>query len=177
MIAPIIFKPAVFCSRFAGISTRAAAFTYGRIRTVSGKVWFCFRGGNMRNWLQRWGPSLLMMGLIFAASSTPGHDLPNFGQWNFDIYKAGHMMGYALLAMAYLHGLANSRPITLRLMLLSILLAGLYAITDEWHQRFTAGRNSTSLDVLIDSAGAAIGVMLWTWARFIRSTRLAGGQK
>ncbi len=131
----------------------------------------------MNLWLRRWGPAVLMMILIFAASSTPGHDLPSFGTWDFDVKKGGHMTGYALLAAGYLHALANSRPFSRRLLVLSVCLAGIYAITDEFHQLFTPGRTSSPIDVGIDVVGAAIGVLLWAWIRSIRTARVAAGQK
>jgi VanZ family protein len=39
-------------------------------------------------------------------------------------------------------------------------IATLYAATDEYHQRFVAGRQSTWVDVAIDSMGAALFVLL-----------------
>jgi VanZ family protein len=123
----------------------------------------------MKSWLWRWGPSLLIMALIFTASGTPGNDLPDFGAWNFDIYKGGHMAGYALLAIAYLRALTSARPIPWRLQLLAIALAGLYAITDEVHQLFTPARTPSPIDVGIDVAGAIIGVILWAWIHTSRA--------
>jgi VanZ family protein len=38
------------------------------------------------------------------------------------------------------------------------VLAVAYAVTDEFHQRFVAGRHGAPLDVLIDTAGVLIGV-------------------
>ncbi len=45
------------------------------------------------------------MAIIFAFSSTPGKDLPNFGVLDFLVKKGGHMLGYGLLALAYWRGL------------------------------------------------------------------------
>jgi VanZ family protein len=131
----------------------------------------------MKKWLWRWGPALLMMALIFAASGTPGNDLPDFGAWNFDFYKGGHMAGYALLAIAWLRALRNSGPVTRRLQLMSILLAGLYAITDEAHQLFTPGRTSSAIDVGIDVAGAIAGVVVCAWFHSWRDSRARAGQR
>jgi VanZ family protein len=43
----------------------------------------------------------------------------------------------------------------------SIGCALLYAATDEYHQRFVAGRVGCLHDVLIDGAGAWIGMGVW----------------
>jgi VanZ family protein len=112
-----------------------------------------------------------MMIAIFVASATPGTDLPDFGTWDFDVKKGGHMLGYALLAMSYLHALANSHRITRRLLVLAIVLAGLYAVTDEIHQLFTPGRTSSPIDVAIDTVGAAIGALLWAWIRSVMAMK------
>ncbi len=116
----------------------------------------------MKTWIHRWGPAVLMMLLIFVASSVPGDGLPDFKQFDFDIKKAGHMMGYALLAMAYLRGLAYRGALSRRLLVIAVLLAGVYAITDEFHQMFTPGRSASVFDVIIDTAGAAVGA----WVRY-----------
>ena len=40
------------------------------------------------------------------------------------------------------------------------LAAALYAVLDEWHQTFVAGRSGQLRDICIDSAGALSGVFL-----------------
>jgi VanZ family protein len=114
-------------------------------------------------WLRRWGPSLLMMALIFTASSMPGTELPHFGIWDLDLKKGAHMLGYALLGASFMHGLTNPASPVRRLMLLATVLAGLYAMSDEFHQSFTPARTSSWIDVGIDTAGAALGA--WIWVR------------
>ena len=59
------------------------------------------------------------------------------------------------------------RPWSWRDAVLSIVVAGAYAMTDEWHQSFVATRYASAVDVLIDTAGAAAGVMvIWGSADF-----------
>lgn len=45
------------------------------------------------------------------------------------------------------------------------LVAALFAMSDEWHQLFVPGRQGSAWDVLIDSAGAAAGILFIWWAR------------
>jgi VanZ family protein len=115
----------------------------------------------MMGWISRWGPAILIMLLIFAASATPSDDLPSFGILDLMIYKGGHMLGYALLAIAFLHGLAGARSVQRHHIIPAVLLAIAYAASDEFHQTYTAGRNPSPVDVLIDAAGAAIGLLVW----------------
>jgi VanZ family protein len=119
-------------------------------------------------WLRRWGPSLLMMALIFMASGTAGSDLPKFGIWNFFVMKGGHLIGYALLGASYAHGLARHKGMKRGALLAAIVLAGLYAVTDEFHQSFTPGRTPSPVDVGIDTVGAALGVGIWAWIRSLQ---------
>jgi len=115
-------------------------------------------------WILRWGPAVLVMAIIFAASATPGSDLPAFGAWDLVFKKGGHMLGYALLSIAYFHALNHGR-LSRRLVFPAFFLACLYAAFDEWHQRFTPGRTPALGDILIDATGAAIGLALWCWLR------------
>jgi hypothetical protein len=111
--------------------------------------------------IRRWGPAILLMIVIFIASSTPGNDIPGFGGWDTILKKGAHMTGYALLAMGYMRALTNTRNASRLIFLLAILLAGLYAATDEFHQSFTPGRNPSVTDVCIDAVGAVIGTLIW----------------
>jgi hypothetical protein len=111
--------------------------------------------------LLRWGPALLMMAVIFASSSLPREEVPEFGAWDFLVKKGGHLLGYALLAAAYLHGLAYGRPPGARHMLLAVTFAALYGASDEFHQAFVPGRKAMVADVLIDALGAMIGAGVW----------------
>jgi hypothetical protein len=106
------------------------------------------------NKLKRWFPSILMMVLIFGFSSVPLREMPSFGLFDFMVKKFGHMFGYGLLALSYLHGLGGKRP------WLAWLMAVAFAATDEFHQSFVPGRNPSPWDVLFfDNLGALAG--LW----------------
>lgn len=71
------------------------------------------------------------------------------------------MLGYALLAAAFRHGLDNGRSSARFCLAASFILVILYAISDEWHQKFTPGRNASPWDVCIDAAGGFIGLTVW----------------
>lgn len=111
---------------------------------------------NSKQILYSWGPAILVMVAIFAFSSTPGNDLPNFGAIDFSMKKAGHMLGYGLLALSYWRGLRFDK----KYIWLAWLMCIAYAVTDEFHQSFVAGRHPSAVDVfLFDGVGAGIG--LW----------------
>jgi hypothetical protein len=117
-------------------------------------------GSTMKVWLRRWGPAILVMAIIFIASSTPGRDLPRFGMLDLFVKKGGHMLGYALLAAAYVHGLSGTYRISWRTLFIALGLAFLYAVSDEFHQSFTPGRTPAFMDVCIDMGGASVGAIV-----------------
>lgn len=54
----------------------------------------------------------------------------------------------------------------------SLLICVLYACSDEFHQLFVEGRAGLLSDVLIDSSGALLGILMmaglfWGWQRFL----------
>ena len=53
--------------------------------------------------LPRWLPAVLMMAAIFGFSSIPSSEMPRFGLLDLLVKKGGHALGYALLALAFLH--------------------------------------------------------------------------
>ncbi len=110
--------------------------------------------------VRRFGPALVMMVLIYLASGTPGRELPNFGLVDLLAKKGGHVVGYALLGLSYLHALAPRGAIAAQTARLAVLLAVLYALSDEVHQVFVPGRGPGAGDVLIDTVGATLGVSL-----------------
>ena len=46
-----------------------------------------------------------MMAAIFAFSSIPSVELPNFGLLDYLVKKGAHALGYGLLALSYIWGL------------------------------------------------------------------------
>jgi VanZ family protein len=109
------------------------------------------------SWLIRFGPALIVMALIFLASSIPSAQMPNAGGFDLFVKKGGHMTGYALLAWMLIRAQDKS---DLKSILFALLGCAIYALSDEFHQSFVAGRNSTLVDVCIDLAGASIGLLL-----------------
>ena len=113
------------------------------------------------SFLRRWGPALLLMIVVFAFSSIPSEEMPEFGLLDFIVKKGAHALGYGLLAMAFLRGLRGERSeIVSRQVFVAWILASLYSVTDEFHQSFVPGRHSAASDVMIDALGAALALTL-----------------
>ena len=78
----------------------------------------------------------------------------------YPVRKAAHMTEYAilgLLSFAFYNGFAALKK---RNYLYALFTAAIYAATDEFHQYFIPGRSAEVRDVLIDTAGAAIALLL-----------------
>ncbi len=111
----------------------------------------------------RFAPPLLLMGLIFFLSAQP--DLNSgLGTWDTILRKLAHMAEFGLLWLLWWRALGY------RGKALPALIAIAYAITDELHQTTVDGRVGSPVDVLIDSAGVALAVLV---ARRARSGSLA----
>jgi VanZ family protein len=111
----------------------------------------------------RWFPSILMMVIIYAFSSTPSYDMPDFGILDLLAKKSGHVIVYALLGWSFFYALGMKAKHAW----LAILLSVLYAISDEIHQSFVPGRNAWWIDVAIDSIAATLAV----WIAMRRKTK------
>jgi VanZ family protein len=105
----------------------------------------------------RWLPALVVMGLIFFFSSLPADLLPDYGVLDFLVKKGGHAIGYALLASAYFYALPPRLSAGYKA-ILALLMAILFALSDEFHQSFVQGRTSSLRDVAIDGMGAIAGL-------------------
>lgn len=76
--------------------------------------------------------------------------------------KLGHLTEYAIFSMFLYHALGNGHRSTWnpRKALACILIAGLYSLTDEFHQRFVPGRGPSIVDCGIDTIGATFGMLI-----------------
>jgi VanZ family protein len=108
---------------------------------------------------QRWIPALLIMILIFFFSSLPSERVPYLGGLDFLVKKGSHAIGYGLLGLSYYYALPRSLSRVYR-WLLAFIMAILFALSDEYHQSFVHGRNSSLGDVAIDGFGAMVALFL-----------------
>ncbi len=99
-----------------------------------------------------WAPLVLWAAVIFAFSSIPSLS-SGLGTWDLVLRKIAHLSEYAILGALLLR--AIQRPAV------AILAGGLYAVSDEFHQHFVRGRHAAWYDVVIDTIGVTIGVLVW----------------
>lgn len=116
-----------------------------------------------------WLPVALYAGAIFywSSQSHPEKQLPSFLLEDVND-KVLHAVEYGILALVCYRAFRwGAGPLVARqALVLAIVTASVFGVTDEVHQFFVPFRESSWQDWLADTIGAAIGALSW---RFIRS--------
>ncbi len=78
------------------------------------------------------------------------------------VRKTAHLTEYAVLAILLWRALRKPPPFTWswHTALAALVLAALYALTDELHQSLVPNREASAFDVVLDTCGAALGLAL-----------------
>jgi VanZ family protein len=89
--------------------------------------------------------------------------------------KGAHLTEYAILAALWLRALHRERIGGRRAGLIALLACAVWAFTDELHQAFEPTRSASALDVLLDTAGAAVLVVVARlgWRRVVDAATTA----
>jgi VanZ family protein len=148
----------------------------------------------MRRFLKNWLPVMIWVGVIFIGSTDlmsaehtsrfivpfllwlkPDISAETLASIHFIIRKCTHLGEYAILALLLLRAVTlmtkSNRSIPTRyLSVLSVSL--IVAATDEFHQTFVASRGASVQDIMIDSSGAVLGLVIASIIGMSRSIRL-----
>jgi len=149
---------------------------------------------NFKRLLKNWLPVFIWLGVIFLASTdlmsaehTSRFIVP-FLRWlkpdispealasiHFIVRKCAHLGEYAVLALLLLRAaifMTNLKR-SLAILFVSVWVACLFvAATDEFHQTFVASRGASARDIMIDSGGAILGLLIGAIFGMTRSIRL-----
>lgn len=71
---------------------------------------------------------------------------------HFSIYT---VVGFLLMSLCFTYKISINKKI-----IISLILGFIYACSDELHQTFVAGRSGEARDVLIDSSGVFVGILI-----------------
>jgi VanZ family protein len=87
---------------------------------------------------------------------------PTFNLLHELMRKSAHVTVYGIFAMLLYYSLGGSRSREWRWLtaLGALLIAGGYALTDEYHQLFVPGRGPSLVDSGIDTMGALVGLTI-----------------
>ncbi|GAA0469529.1 VanZ family protein [Alkalibacillus silvisoli] len=127
-----------------------------------------------------WGAVLLWMALIFYFSHQPAEEsselsgsvvdlvisiapfIEGDSDWvHFLVRKGAHFFVYFVLGILVINGLRVSGISIKRSALASVFICLLYAISDEVHQLYIPGRSGEVSDVILDTIGASVGVLVY----------------
>ena len=115
-----------------------------------------------------WLPVALYAGAIFfwSSQSHPEEQLPSFLLKDVSD-KVLHAVEYGILAVLCYRAFrwAAGPAVARQAVVSAIVVASAYGVTDEVHQFFVPFRESSWLDWLADTAGAAIGALSWQFLR------------
>lgn len=138
----------------------------------------------MKNKVKVWALPVIWAGVIFFFSAQPdtisseqsgffarllslilgvGEESAIFTTLHYIVRKGAHFTVYAVLGGLCANALARTTQLFTRkpqLFLCALGVSMLYAISDEIHQYFVPGRAMMATDVLIDTCGAAFGIVL-----------------
>lgn len=100
----------------------------------------------------------------------PDISAASIAQIHFIIRKAAHLAEYAILAVLLWRAFRFHRSIApLRVWpeaIIALLVAFIFAATDEYHQSHVASRGASGRDVMIDGCGAVLGLtMRWAFGQ------------
>lgn len=91
------------------------------------------------------------------------------------VRKTAHFIEYAILAAALVLFFTSWDVINRKSFWLSVLITAVYAMSDEYHQTFVAGRSGQASDVLLDTCGGITGalffLLFFTVAKRIKERR------
>lgn len=142
----------------------------------------------LRSVFINWLPVVICMVLIAFFSSQPRLPQPISAPTvkGEAIRQTIHMIEYAVLTTllwraltsgdrrerkAEIPGKAHRPARGLTILGMALAVALIYALLDEWHQRFIPNRDSSLADVAADTAGAAIALLflICLWALRVRN--------
>lgn len=132
-------------------------------------------------WIKRWLP-VILWAIVISVFSTHAFTSDDTGRFiipllhwlfphapakslermHFFIRKTGHFTEYFILSLLILRGIRAARS-TIRFtwMATTLLVVASYASLDEFHQRFVAGRTPAVGDVMLDTTGGAIALIVF----------------
>lgn len=111
---------------------------------------------NLKQALNFWLPPILWALVIFLFSSQPTTKASGIHWQDFIIKKTAHVTEYFVFTILLFRAFKNSGRTVKNALLVSAVLAIVYALTDEFHQSFTPGRDPRLRDIGFDTLGALV---------------------
>jgi len=149
---------------------------------------------NFMRFVKYWLPLLLWLAVIFLGSTDlmsaehtsrfivpflrwlkPDISAETLASIHFIVRKCAHLGEYAVLALLLLRAAIFTTNLkrSLAILYVSVWVACLFvATTDEFHQTLVASRGALATDIMIDSGGAILGLLIGAVFGMTRSIKL-----
>ena len=111
------------------------------------------------------------MALIFILSAQAQLPTPEARWLDSVLEKSAHTFEFAVLAALLMRALGPGAAVRWRAFGAAVLLAWLYALSDEFHQSFVPGRSADWADIVFDWLGAVLGAGLWMYRQAVHQKR------
>ena len=131
-----------------------------------------------------WAAVILWMAFIFALSAQPREQSNQLSvgitekivdaveravpdreidieRFNVVVRKNAHFFAYLVLGVLLANGFKVAGFNGLKVYVWAVIFCILYAVSDEVHQLFVPGRGGQVRDVIIDTAGGAVGIFIY----------------
>jgi VanZ family protein len=94
-----------------------------------------------------------------------------FARIHFLIRKLAHCTEYGVFGLLLYHSFEPRYPERwdIRGALSALIIAGLFSLTDEYHQSFVPGRTASLVDCALDTAGALLGMIFLYAVRHLQA--------
>lgn len=122
--------------------------------------------------------AVLMLGLLLFLIFflRPYYQSLALGQRNFWVLhlffrKYAHFFIYIVLGLLVSNWLAYSGINWWKRFAISLVICILFAVSDEIHQAFVPGRSALLMDVVIDTAGSVVGIMIHSILHYLSKPR------
>ncbi len=89
----------------------------------------------------------------------------NVSRLNHILRKNAHFFAYLVLGILVSNALRSNKIYGFKNIGIALTICVLYAISDEIHQLFVPGRGGQIKDVILDSFGAIVGILIYNWRR------------
>ncbi len=107
-----------------------------------------------------WLPVIIYAIFIFNVSSVPGKNIPSLFKGQDVIFHFFEYAFFSLLLGRAIKEYYLNRTKIIRI-LLTLVLAFIYALSDEFHQSFVPNRTASMFDVKIDTLGSLLGCLIY----------------
>lgn len=113
-----------------------------------------------RIFIRFWFPVIVYSGIIFWVSSWPSIDTPPLIP---HLDKFLHVVEFGIFGLLLGRALRRSgfKWTSRKVLFIVLVCSFFYGLSDEYHQSFVPGRNSSFIDVLADTVGGFLGGLLY----------------